>query len=425
MPPRAGEDIPDQDQEIDLLDYVGVLVRRRRMIVRNTVVAAVLAAVVSLVLPPYFQAVTTLLPPDDRDNSLLGTVVADGVLPLLGMARGVTNGSLLFVEILRSRSVGEGVLKAVYDYRGKKKSLLDIWEANSVSKALKRLYAKTRISANDQGIITIAVELRDRSLAAQVANRFVAELDRVNREKSVSRAKSSRIYIEEQLRKTEKDLEKAQQALADFQRRNKAVSLEAQTEAMIERAAEIKGTIMALEVERDVLLKTQKPTSPQVLKTETRLAQLRKQYRQLEFGDGVSPDNEQDYFIPFADLPELGRRLADLTREVKVQEKVWELLTQQYHQARIQEARDTPTVQVLDVAVPPEQRSRPKRKLMVLVAVLAGLAFSVVWAFVGEYRERVRQHDEASRKWQAIAAQLREDLEELRRIRDRILSRWR
>jgi uncharacterized protein involved in exopolysaccharide biosynthesis len=416
---------PSPEQEIDLLDYVSVLVRRRRMILRNVVVASVIAAAVSLLLPQYFEAVTTLLPPDNSDQSLLRTMVPDGVLPFLGMAGGVTNGSLLFVEILRSRTVGEGVLQATYDYRGERKTLLQIWEAPSLGKALRRLYDRTRISANDQGIVSIAVELRDRSLAAQVANQFAAELDRVNREKSVSRAKSSRIYIEEQLRLTEAELQKAQQALADFQRQNKAVSLAAQTEAMIERAAEIKGTIMALEVERNVLLKTHKPTSPRVLQTETRLDQLRKQYLQLQFGNGVQPEGEEDYFIPFADLPELGRRLADLTREVKVQEKVWELLTQQYHQARIQEARDTPTVQVLDVAVPPEQRSRPKRKVMVLVAALATFAFSIVWAFVGEYQQRVREHTESRQKWQAIAAQLRDDLDELRRIRTRIFSRRR
>lgn len=416
------------DNEIDLLDYLNVLVGRRRMIVRNTLVAAILAAIVSLILPQKFQAVTTLLPPDDRDNSLLGTLVADGVLPLLGMPGGVTNGSLLFVEILRSRTVGEGVLQAGYSYRGRQQTLMEIWETDRLSDALRRLHASTRISSNDQGIVSIAVELNDPSLAAQVANRFVAELDRVNREKSVSRAKSSRIYIEEQLRLTQQDLEKAQQALADFQRRNKALSLTAQTEALIERAAEIKATIMALEVERDVLLKTHKPTSPQVLQTETRLAELRKQYKELQFGNGTAPgedDAEKDVFIPFTELPELGRHLANLTREVKVQEKVWELLTQQFHQAKIQEARDTPTVQVLDVAVPPEHRSRPKRKVMVLVAAFATLTFSIVWAFVGEYRQRVRQHWESSEKWERLVTQLRDDLDKVRQIRSRIFARWR
>lgn len=400
-----------------MLDYLNVIIKRRRMIVRNALIAALFMAVVSFLLPSTYTATTTLLPPDEGNQEGLRGLLSNTPISILNLPGIPATSSEIFVEILKSRTVREGVLKRKYEYKNKHENLLEIWHLEKrKEKALKRLQEKAKILANEQGIIQISVELKDPELAAQVANAFAAELDTVNQEKSLSKAKNSRIYIEEQLKKTEETLKRASEALAAFQSAHKAVALEEQTKVAIEKAGEIKGTIMAKEVQLQVALQTMKTDNPRIIHLRKELDELRKQYEHLQFGNAVAYEEQRDYFIPFSEVPEVGLQLASLIREVTVQETVWQLLNQQYYSAKIQEARDTPTVQILDEAVPPEKRTSPKRKLLVLVTTFLTFCFSVFWAFVLEYSERVKQREEEYQKVRHIVEELNNDFQEIKNI---------
>lgn len=405
----TGNNFGRQSDEIDLLDYLNILVKRRRMILRNTLLAALFVALISFFLPKGYTAKATLLPPDDSDAQGLRGLLADTPASFLNLTGVPATSSEIFVEILKSRTVAEGVLKANYDYSGEKKNLFEIWDIESKEQALSRLQSRTRISSNEQGVIEVAVEMKAPELAAQVAKQYVSELDHVNQEKSLSKAKNSRIYIEEQLESTEKRLKEASEALAKFQSQYKAVDLEEQTKVAIEKAGEIKGTIMAKEVQLQVALQTMKPNNPHILRLQKELDELKKQFEHLQFGNSVPYEKQKDYFIPFSDVPEVGQRYAELIREVKVQETVWQLLNQQYYTVKIQEARDTPTVQILDEPVPPEKRSKPNRKLLVLVAGFLTFMFSILGAFVMEYVEKVKQQEDEYRKVSHMVGELKKD----------------
>ncbi|RMF64823.1 MAG: hypothetical protein D6743_08825 [Calditrichaeota bacterium] len=422
---QSSQNFDPSADEIDLLDYLNVIIKRRRMILRNALVAGLLMAIISFILPRSYTAVTTILPPEDNEAGGLGALLANSPISLLDLPGVSGTSSEIFVEILKSRTVAEGVLSTKYQYKGKTQDLYEIWDADSPQEAIEKLSNRARIFANEQGIVNVAVEMETPELAAQVANAFVEQLDRVNKEKSFSKAKSSRLYIEEQLKLTQRNLEKASRALADFQSKYKAVNLEEQTKVAIEKAGEIKGTIMAKEVELEVARQTMKKDNPVVLRLQKELDELRQQYEHLQFGNSVPFEQKKDYFIPFADVPEVGLKFAELLREVKVQETVWQLLNQQYYTAKIQEARDTPTVQVLDVAVPPEKRSKPKRRLLVLVAMFLALTASVFAAFVLEYGERVKEREAEYAKLKQILIELKKDKEEAQKVLAQLWARVR
>ncbi|MDZ7377887.1 MAG: hypothetical protein ONB06_00950, partial [candidate division KSB1 bacterium] len=142
------------------------------------------------------------------------------------------------------------------------------------------------------------------------------------------------------------------------------------------------GRIIAKQVELGTLRLTMRPDNPQVILAQRELEEMQARYNALQFGEDSSSGGNKEFYIPIAELPEVARQLAELIREVKVQETVWELLNQQYYQAKIQEARDTPTVQQLDRAVPPERASKPRRMVLVVIAgVLTGV-LSALWVLV-------------------------------------------
>ena len=405
-------------EEINLLDYLDVIFKRRRMIIRNSLLAGLIMLVLSFLLPKTYTATTTLLPPDEGDQNGLRSLLLNSPVSMFNVPGIPASSSDIFVEILKSRTVAEAVLSKKYKSQETEQNLYEIWDIKNQTDALNHLHEKSTIFANEQGMINISVEVHNAELSAQVANAFVEALDEVNREKSFSRAKNSRIYIEEQLKQPAVRLKKATTALADFQSEFKAVDLQAQTRVSIEKAGEIKGTIMAREVELKVALQTLKRDNPIVHRLQTELDELQIQFEHLQFGNSIPFEEQKDYFIPFADVPEVGSRLAEFLRDVKVQETVWQLLNQQFYNAKIQEARDTPTVQVLDAAVQPERRTRPKRKLLVVVTSFLTLVFSVFWAFGLEYVERNKENKD----FQKMSGMVEELKADYNKVKKRILS---
>ncbi len=401
-------------EEINLLDYLDVIFKRRGMIVRNSLLAGLMMLVLSFLLPKTYTATTTLLPPGEGEQNGLRSLLLNSPVSMFNVPGIPASSSDIFVEILKSRTVAEAVLSKKYKGEETKQNLYEIWDIENQTDAMNELHENSTIFANEQGIINISVEAHDAELSAQVANAFVEALDEVNREKSFSRAKNSRIYIEEQLKQTAVRLKKATTALADFQSEFKAVDLQAQTRVSIEKAGEIKGTIMAKEVELKVALQTLKRDNPIIRRLQKEVDELKIQFEHLQFGNSVPFEEQKDYFIPFADVPEVGARLAEFLRDVKVQETVWQLLNQQFYSAKIQEARDTPTVQVLDAAVQPERRTRPKRKLLVVVTSFLTFVFSVFWAFCLEYVERNKEQKDFQ-KMSGMVDELKADYNKLKK----------
>ena len=417
----------DNNQEIDLLDYFKVLLKHRKMVIRNVLVVAILIAIISFFLPKSYTGIATILPPEDRQSPDLLNLLSSSPLSNLIFSESRTTSDL-YVEILKSRSVLDGVLGQQFLYKKTKKnaqerSLLKILKIKNLEQGRKKLASKVNVKASPEGIISVAVELNDRYLAADVANALVSELDRINKEKSTSRAKNSRIYIENQLKLTDEKLKHASEDLVQFQEKYKAISLEEQTKTAIEKAGELKGKILAKNVELGVAMQTMKPNNVYVVQLRKEIDELERQYNYLQYGDSLKLENQKEFYIPFADVPEVGLELANLMREVKVQETVWELLNQQYYHAKIQEARDTPTIQVLDEAVPPQLPTKPKRKLLVLVGSFLALISSIFWAFVLEYVERVKGDSATYKKTKEISDEIREDWERIKNFVTQIIKR--
>jgi len=303
------------------------------------------------------------------------------------------------------------VLQRRFLYRGDSTTLLEILDCKTIEGGLIKMSKRASFVLSKKMVMTISVEMGEPQLAAAVANAYVEELDRVNREKSVSRAKNSRLYIESQLAETQARLGDATRLLAEYQRGHRAVSLEEQVKASILQSGEVKGQIIAKEIELNVMLQSMKPENPLVVRARQELTELRRKYDDLQIGSGDR--QQEEIFMPVARVPEVGIQMAELMREAKVQETVWQLLNSQYYQTRIEEARDTPTVQVLDAAVPPLFKSSPKRKMLaVVLGLLAGIA-TIFYAFVQEYAGRLDQRPAEKARWQEFFGALRSDRENI------------
>jgi uncharacterized protein involved in exopolysaccharide biosynthesis len=390
-----------QDDEINLLDYWRVLRKRGWIILGLTFISAFAAGYYSyFILPKIYESTATILAPRESAGGGAGLAAAlaasgagqflGGVLPGGGTSRDA------FVAILKSRTMAQALADQF--------NLKEYYKTKFIDDTIGSLQGATNISVSKEGVISVKVEDKDPKLAADVANAYVTSLDRMFARFGTTDASRQRAFIADRLEKTEKSLKQAEETLRRFQESNKTVVLDAQMRAGLEAAALVKGQIAAAEVQLEVMRTFATENNPQVVQQKRQIEEMKRQLAQMQYSRGLELPSEsanpgqrrQEIYVPTVKVPELGIALARLTRDVKVQETLFTVLTQQFEQAKIAEARDTPTVQVLDKAVPAERKSKPKTRQNMAIAGALSLFVGIFLAFFLEYLERIRKQQETS-----------------------------
>lgn len=336
----------------DREDFMGVVRARRRFLALNVLVTTLVALGISLILPKWYTGRAVLLPPQEDDTaSALSMLMPKS----LGSVRlpGAPTMADVFVAVLKSRSVADRLV-ARFD-------LVRRYNAKDEERAVKELASHATFKLGDEGTISIAVEDKDPKTAAAMANAYVEELDRFNVETRTSSAKRTRAFIDARLTVAKQDLANAEDRLRAYQQNKKLPALSPSAQADTDVGANLMAQKIALEVRLQVLQQSLAESSEEVRRVRMELAAIDRQV---------------------GGLPSAGIEIMRLWRDVKVQEQVFELLTAQLEEARIRETRDTPTVQVLDHAVVPLHKSRPKRSLIVIAGFVIGLAGSLTWVLL-------------------------------------------
>ncbi|WP_298438949.1 Wzz/FepE/Etk N-terminal domain-containing protein [Geobacter sp.] len=382
-----------EEEEINLLELLQVIVRRKRFIVRLCSAVAVVAVVYSLLLPNIYSATAKILPPQKESGGGLSALLgqAGALAGLAGGSFGLGGSADLYIGILKSRSVADAIIR--------KLDLAREFKTKSPDETRKALEGAVKIQAGKDGIITITADSRDPRRAAQLANAFVEELGRRSVELNLSRAGTERIFLEKRLDVVKGDLKRAEDDLKAFQERNKAFKVDAQATATIEGVARLKADIVAKEVQLASLKSYQTEENPEVRAVEAALAKLRGQMGAMT-GDGRSGDG----ILSAGSVPSLGLQYVRLMREVKTQEAIFEQLTKQYEVAKLSEAKDSSSLQVLDEAVVPQQKSKPKRALIVILATVTTFFVAIFTVFLQEYFAKMGEEDRE--RWDEIKRQL-------------------
>ncbi len=366
-------------------EILNIILTHRKKILKVTILSSIfLFLILFFIYPITYTAPATILPPEDNSkvgslSSLLSGQDFSGLL-----TGGLTNAnSQLFVEILKSRSASEYVVR--------KHNLVSYFNKDNEYEAAGKLTKLLNVEVNKEGIITISVDVSTslipllfdnvdsvKKFSAALTNSFAEALDKINREKLSTKAKRARIYIESELKKTRLQLDSVEVALMNFQEKNKTVALPEQVTAAIDAAAKIKSEIMKTEIEIGLMGSNLREDSKELKSLRKKLEQLQQQYNRMEMGN-------QDYLLAFREVPELGKELATLLREVKIQNEVYMLLQQQYYKERIQENRDLPTVEVLDKAITPLRAAGPRT---IFSTVTGGIFIFLAMSLLVVFSER-------------------------------------
>jgi capsule polysaccharide export protein KpsE/RkpR len=331
------------------------------------------------------------MPPDQQSSGamMLAALVGHGGLGSLGsLASGLFGAhttTALFVNLLQSGTVRDHLIDRF--------NLQHVYHSRYRITAAKALAHHTKITDDKKsGVITIEVEDTDPVRVRDMAQAYLDELNKLVNLTSTSAARQERLFIEHRLETVQNDLERAQLELSAFSSKNSAVDIKEQTRALVDAGARVQGELLVEQSGLEALRQIYGDDNVRVKETRARIAALQRDLTQMTGSSAPLPANgsvdssstnssdQGSLYPPLRQLPRLAVPYADLYRRVKVQETVFELLTQQYEMARIEEAKDIPVISVIDAPGIPEKKSFPPRLILTLVFIF--LAFTVTSALI-------------------------------------------
>lgn len=366
-----------------LLNGAILLWRHRQTLKRVTVAGTLLTLVIAFLIPNTYESSTRLMAPDMHGGSSEMAMMAGllakasgGVTGLASNLLGGNNTGALFVGVLRSRSIADNLVN--------KFDLKKVYWVRKDADAREKLADRTDISEDRKsGIITIAVDDRNPRRAADLARAYVDELNRLLALVNTSSAHRERVFIEERLEIVKKELDAAAKQLSDFSIKNTAIDPKEQGKAMLGAAVALQGELIADETQLRGLEAIYTGNNIRVKALQARIAELRHQIEEFRGVDpGQPPGTEvadNSSYPSFRKLPALGVTYADLYRELKLREAIFETLTQQDEMARIEEAKEIPSVKVMDPADVPEKKSGPARLIIVALGLLFSFGLAAIY----------------------------------------------
>jgi len=362
---------PQEDSARRQAVVLRLLWDRRRFLLQCAAVGLLISTLVAFLIPKSYTANEELMPPDSHSPTGMalmaglaaqaGAGSSNGISGLAGDLLGLKNSGALFVGVLRSetaqtRLVEQFDLQRVYG----RKLLVD---------ARTKLDENTAIAEDRKsGIISISVIDHDPQRAASIANAYL-----------------ERVFLDERLVVVKRDLDEATDQLAQFSSKNATLDMQTEGRAMLDAAGTLAGQLVAAQAQLEGLRQIYTNDNSRVRALNARVTELRNQLKKLggteadaaKAGDGPAPANGMPY-PTIRSLPMLGAKYSDFYRRAKIEETVFELLTEQSELAKVEEAKETPSVKVLDQARVPERKSSPARLMIMLLGTFLAFTLGIV-----------------------------------------------
>ena len=388
--PVAGEVLPPEMSLDDSREWqaeqLRVLWGCRRLFFRAGAIGLLVSTLIAFLIPKSYTSMAQLMPPDTQSSSGMATMAAlaarggAGLGSVAGDLLGLQSSGALFIGVLRSQTAQERLIQEF--------GLQKVYGKKLITDARTELDENTSISEDRKsGIISISVTDHDPKRAAAIANGYVNELNALVAELSTSAAHRERVFLEERLKVAKRDLDDATNQLALFSSKNNTLDIQTEGKALLDAAGTLAGQMIAAQSELEGLRQIYTDNNPRVRALIARVGELRKQLEKLSgtstdaatTGDSSPAVSNGMPYPTIRSLPLLGAKYSDYYRRAKVQETVFELLTEQYELAKIEEAKETPSVKVLDPGQVPERKSFPSRSLIMFLGTFLVFSISLLW----------------------------------------------
>lgn len=381
---------PRKDDEIHLLDLFSALGRQRKLIFILPVITTVLAVAAALYISPKYVSTAVIMPPQQQSSgisAMLGQL--GGLASAAGGIAGLKNPNDLYVGMLQSRTIADKLIEQF--------KLKERYDQDTLDETRERLAKIREVSNGKDGLISISVIDKDPEFAAKLANAYVVELAAITQNLAITDASRRRLFFEKQLNEAKANLSAAESKMQKMQETTGMLQLDGQVKGIIANEAQLQGTIAAKSVQLKGMRSFATANNPDYLRVQEELRGLQEQLAKLQKGQ----QKEGDVMIPSEKIPEAGMAYIRSLRDVRYNETIFELLAKQFELAKIDEAKDSSLIQQLDLAIPAEYSTKPKRALIVIGGLFGGFALAIFIALMRELYSSTKQKMTNNQRWLA------------------------
>lgn len=391
---QGGSSEIEQEGQIHVLDLVALLGQQKKLLILLPLITGILALVAAVLIKPTFSSTAVILPPQQQQSSGMAAMLGQlgGLAGAASGIAGLKNPNDLYIGMLQSRTIADNLIQ---QFELKKR-----FEVDTGDEARKKLEQVSKILSDKSSTIVIMVEDNDPKFAAELANAYVAELSKLTQNLAVTDASQRRLFFEKQLKKAKDDLADAEISLREIQENTGVLQLDGQIKGIISNVAQLEGEIAAKEVQLGSMRSFATNKNPDVIRLQQELSGMRAQLTKAKSGTIAS---DGDVMLPTSKLPKIGVDYVRSLRNVKYFETIFELLSKQYELAKIDEAKESSNIQILDRAVPAEKKIKPRRLLMVLGGLFGGGVLAIVLILLRNLYLKSRNNVENVYRWQMVS----------------------
>ncbi len=361
-------------KEVSFTDYLSILLKWKKFLIINLLIVAIGATIYSFMIPETYKSVTTLMIPGEKEMGLGSLLGGNSALSFGAQLLGGGSASEdLILGILNSRTVLSKVADKfnLYDYYEIKDHNYDL--------LMKSFSGDIIFTPNEYGLIEIHVINKNPQKAADMANYFAHLADSLNIKLNIEQAKNNRAFVEKRFLKTKEDIQKAEEEYYKFQKEYSAYEIPEQVKASVQAAADLESELFKKEILLNSIKDRISSSSPTYKDLEHQIAAIKEKLKEF-----YSKKNDTSIFVSFKNVPELQLKYVRLYREMEIQNKILEFIYPMYEQAKIDEKKNTPTLIVVDKAVPAQLKYAPKKAFIILGFFFITFFILIVFVFRGE-----------------------------------------
>jgi uncharacterized protein involved in exopolysaccharide biosynthesis len=370
----------------DLIDILIMLAKHKKILIAVPSAVAMVAVAISFLLPNIYSATTKVLPPQQAQSAAAALLSQLGSVTSLATGiGGLKNPSDIYLGMLRSRTIADTLINRF--------DLKNVYKEDSIEDVRKKLEDRTSILTGKDGLISISVEDEDRKRSASITNAYVEELMKLASGLALTEAAQRRVFFERQLGLAKDNLAAVEVKLKRELGTHGVISVDADSRAIVETVARLRAQISAKEIQINAMGALVTTNNPQYIRAQEELRSLKAELENLENGRPDTGNKE---------LRQVGLENIKLLRDVKYYQMLYELLAKQYEVARLDEAKDPLTIQVVDPAIEPEKKLKPKRALIVILSFFIALFLTIIWASISSFKERTLAHPQDAARYNKL-----------------------
>ena len=356
-----------KNRGLEMIDYLLIIVKWKKFLIVLAVTVAVLTYLgIYFLIPPQYDATAVIVPSEqDQMGGITSLLKSFSNLPVSIPGLKKSSGTDIYKTIIYSRTSMEKLIE--------KFDLYKEYGYDTMEETIKEARNNVFADETKENAYEITVRASSPEKAAEMSNYLVDQLNKTIIEMDVRKSKENREFLANRYIEIQNNLKMSEDSLTLFQQQTGILMAEDQTKASIEAYTKLEADLAAKQIELSIVQKIYGQDSPQAQNSKISVNEYENKLNKIK-----NESDNTNLLLAIKNLPSKGMNYLRRYRDVKINQAMLEFIIPLYEQARFEEQKNIPFLQIIDHAKAPEKKAYPKRGLITVMITSIVLIFALL-----------------------------------------------